>query len=55
MHLNPVLEKLGYSSTDRIVIIQTDDFGICQASVAAFIELWDFGLISFGTTMLPCP
>ncbi len=28
---------------------------MCQASVSAFIELWDFGLISSGATMAPCP
>ena len=55
MHPNPVLEKLGYSSDDRIAIIHTDDIGMCQASVSAFIELADFGLISSGATMVPCP
>ncbi len=55
MHPNPVLEKLGFSTDDRVVIIHTDDIGMCQASVAAFEELWDFGLISSGATMVPCP
>ncbi len=52
---NPVLKKLGLSNKDRVVIIHTDDIGMCQASVAAFRELWDFGLISSGATMVPCP
>ena len=55
MHPNPVLEKLGYSDTDRVVIIHSDDIGMCQASVPAFAELWDFGLVSSGATMVPCP
>ena len=55
MHPNPVLEKLGYSSADRVAIIHTDDIGMCQASVSAFTELWDFGLISSGAAMVPCP
>ena len=55
MHPNPILEKLCYSSDDRIAIIHTDDIGMCQASISAFIELWDFGLISSGATMVPCP
>ena len=55
MRPNPVLEKLGYSSDDRIAIIHTDDIGMCQASISAFIELWDFGLISSGAAMVPCP
>jgi predicted glycoside hydrolase/deacetylase ChbG (UPF0249 family) len=37
------------------VIIHTDDIGMCQASVSAFAELVDFGLISSGATMVPCP
>ncbi len=55
MHPNPVLEKLGFSNDDRVVIIHTDDIGMCQASVSAFEELWDFGLITSGATMVPCP
>jgi hypothetical protein len=52
---NPLLKKLGYSDTDRLVIIHTDDIGMCQASVTAFEHLWDFGTISSGATMVPCP
>jgi len=52
---NPLLKKLGYSDTDRLVIIHTDDIGMCQASVQAFKDLWDFGTISSGATMVPCP
>ena len=52
---NPVLKKLGFSNDDRVVIIHTDDIGMCQASIAAFAELWDFGVISSGATMVPCP
>ena len=55
MKANPVLRKLGFSDDDRVVIIHTDDIGMCQASVSAFLDLWDFGLISSGATMVPCP
>jgi hypothetical protein len=48
MHPNPVLNKLGFSDTDRVAIIHVDDVGMCQASIAAFSELWQFGLISCG-------
>ena len=54
MHSNPVLKKLGLADTDRVAIIHTDDIGMCQASVAAFSDLWDFGLISSGAVMVPC-
>ncbi len=55
MQPNPVLKKLGFADDDRVVIIHTDDIGMCQASVAAFAELWDFGLIASGAVMVPCP
>ena len=55
MTVNPLLKKLGYSETDRLVIIHTDDIGMCHASVQAFQELWAFGTITSGATMVPCP
>ena len=55
MQSNPVLKKLGFSNDDRVIIIHTDDIGMCQASVDAFAEMVDFGLISSGAVMVPCP
>jgi len=55
MQPNPALKKLGFSNDDRVIIIHTDDIGMCQASVDAFAELVDFGLISSGAVMVPCP
>ena len=55
MQTNPVLKKLGFSNDDRVIIIHTDDIGMCQASVDAFAEMVDFGLISSGAVMVPCP
>jgi predicted glycoside hydrolase/deacetylase ChbG (UPF0249 family) len=52
---NPFLKKLGYSDTDRLVIIHADDIGMCHASVQAFKDLWAFGTITSGATMTPCP
>lgn len=52
---NPYLKKLGFSDTDRIVIIHTDDIGMCHASVQAFKDLWKFGSITSGAAMVPCP
>jgi predicted glycoside hydrolase/deacetylase ChbG (UPF0249 family) len=52
---NPVLEKLGFADDDRVVIIHADDIGMCQASLAAFAELAEFGLVSSGAVMVPCP
>ncbi|HEX5944144.1 MAG TPA: polysaccharide deacetylase family protein [Anaerolineales bacterium] len=55
MKTNPYIHKLGYSETDRLVILHTDDIGMCHASVQAFKDLWAFGTISSGATMVPCP
>ena len=55
MKPNPYLQKLGSSETDRLVIIHTDDIGMCHASVQAFWDLWAFGTITSGATMVPCP
>ncbi len=55
MQPNPVLKRLGFSDDDRVAIIHTDDIGMCQASVDAFAEMVDFGLISSGAVMVPCP
>lgn len=55
MNANPFLKKLGFSDDDRVVIIHTDDIGMCHASVQAFKDLWDFGTITSGATMVPCP
>ena len=52
---NSYLKKLGFSDNDRIVIIHTDDIGMCHASVQAFKDLWNFGTITSGATMVPCP
>jgi predicted glycoside hydrolase/deacetylase ChbG (UPF0249 family) len=52
---NPFLQKLGFSNTDRVVIIHTDDIGMCHASLQAFKDLWKFGTITSGAVMVPCP
>ena len=55
MTINPLLNRLGYSNNDRLVIFHSDDIGMCQASVQAYAELIDFGLLSSAATMVPCP
>jgi len=55
MDPNPVLKKLGFSARDRVAIIHLDDIGMCQASVAAYADLFAFGIISSGAVMVPCP
>jgi predicted glycoside hydrolase/deacetylase ChbG (UPF0249 family) len=54
MNSNPFLKTLGFSQTDRVAIIHTDDIGMCQASVSAFAELNTAGITSSGAVMVPC-
>jgi predicted glycoside hydrolase/deacetylase ChbG (UPF0249 family) len=55
MKPNPVLQRLGFRDDDRVVIIHADDVGMCQATLPAFVDLIDFGLVSCGAVMVPCP
>jgi predicted glycoside hydrolase/deacetylase ChbG (UPF0249 family) len=54
MEPNPYLKRLGLAETDRLVILHADDIGMCQASITAFADMVEFGLISSGATMTPC-
>jgi len=55
MRPNPLLEKLGLADDDRAVILHADDVGMCRSSLAAYIDLLDFGLISSASVMVPSP
>lgn len=55
MRYNPVLRQLGFADDDRVVILHADDIGMCQATLPAFVDLVDFGLISSAALMVPCP
>ena len=52
---NPFLKKLGFNATDRVIVINADDIGMCQATLPAFFDLIDAGLVSSGSVMVPCP
>lgn len=51
---NPFLKKLGFSDTDRVVILHADDIGMCQSTVTAFVDLVEFGVVSSAAMMVPC-
>jgi len=52
---NPALKKLGFSDDDRVVIIHADDIGMCQATLPAYHDMVEFGLLSSAAVMAPCP
>ena len=53
--MQTLLRQLGFAADDRIVIIHPDDIGMCQATLPAYAELVEAGLVSSATTMAPCP
>jgi len=52
---NPVLDTLGLPPDGRALLIHTDDIGMCHASLSAYADLSQRGLISAGSVMVPCP
>jgi hypothetical protein len=52
---NPILKKLGFNATDRVLVINADDIGMCQATLTAFSDIIYSGLVSSGSVMVPCP
>jgi len=50
-----LVEKLGYKPTDKLLIINCDDVGMCHSANLAVIEGMESGLITSGTIMTPCP
>jgi predicted glycoside hydrolase/deacetylase ChbG (UPF0249 family) len=52
---NSFIEKLGYSKTDKVVIIHIDDIGFSHSSNIAAFECLDFGITSCGSVIVPSP
>jgi len=50
-----LVEKLGYKATDRLLIINCDDVGMCHSANLAVIDGMENGVITSGTIMTPCP
>lgn len=48
-------ERLGYKATDRLLIVNCDDVGMCHSANLAVIDGMENGIITSGTIMTPCP
>jgi chitin disaccharide deacetylase len=48
-------ERLGYQASDRLLIINGDDAGMCHTANDATIECMEKGLMTSATIMTPCP
>ncbi|MEM8860568.1 MAG: polysaccharide deacetylase family protein [Chloroflexota bacterium] len=53
-NINPVLEKLGLSDTDRAVVFHADDIGMLNASNQAWSELAEGTPMTAASVMVPC-
>lgn len=47
--------KLGFEESDRILIINADDFGITEGTNEAILELFKLAAITSTSIMIPCP
>jgi len=47
-------EKLGYAVSERLLIVNGDDFGMCHAANTGIAQLLAEGAISSSTVMIPC-
>jgi predicted glycoside hydrolase/deacetylase ChbG (UPF0249 family) len=48
-------ERLGYSSTDKLLIVNGDDVGMCHTANVATIDCLERGAMRSATIMVPCP
>lgn len=48
-------ERLGYKPTDKLLIVNGDDAGMCHTANLATIECLETGLMRSTTIMVPCP
>ncbi|MFX0015453.1 MAG: polysaccharide deacetylase family protein [Promethearchaeota archaeon] len=49
------IKKLGFSPTDKVVIIHIDDMGFSHSSNVASFECLDFGVATCGSVIVPSP
>ncbi len=53
--MNPFLEKMGFTGTDKVLISHIDDIGFCHAANVAAFECLDLGAASCGSVIVNAP
>lgn len=48
-------ERLGYKASDKLLIVNGDDAGMCHSANLAVMESMEKGLLQTATIMVPCP
>jgi predicted glycoside hydrolase/deacetylase ChbG (UPF0249 family) len=48
-------QRLGFSNSERVVVLHADDIGMCQATVTGFEAVVSRSVISAASAMVPCP
>ena len=50
-----LVERLGFSASDRVAVVHADDIGMCHAANEGAFEALGGGLVTCGSIMVPCP
>ena len=55
LHAESLAERLGYGPTEKVLIINGDDTGMCHTANVATTDALEHGLLTSATLMVPCP
>src|SRR5947209_4567421 len=54
MRTADLMRRLGLSPTDRAVVFHVDDVGMCDATIAAYLDIAGSPVVSAASAMVPC-